>query len=212
MAPSTEQLTEDFVYAGCEHRNKEGRLTWAFVSEESCIGNEHPFKVTTQICIKCASIRVVGYRGKNHFDEIIDVHHPDHVALIIKLCNHLNEKEYFVSALKLHQAEQYIEQLKEVLRFASCPEFIIENPTFIKGKKPTDEDTQWAMQKVQEHLTYEQEWKKKLEQAEQENERMRESLELICEKLGPISGPTEDYVVTDIYKIAKRGLKKPKKH
>jgi len=43
-----------------------------------------------------------------------------------------------------------------LLRFAGVPELIIANPDFIKGKKPTDEDMEWAMQKVEEFQTYEQ--------------------------------------------------------
>lgn len=48
------------------------------------------------------------------------------------------------------------EQLKELLRFAGCPELLIENPTLIKGKKPTDEDMEWARGAIERHETFEQ--------------------------------------------------------
>lgn len=58
-------------------------------------------------------------------------------------------------ALLYQQLHSYTEKLKEVLRFADCPELIIENPDFIKGKKPTDEDMEWARAKVKEYIAVE---------------------------------------------------------
>ncbi len=37
-----------------------------------------------------------------------------------------------------------------LLRFAGCPELLIENPNLIIGKKPTDEDMEWARNKADE--------------------------------------------------------------
>lgn len=87
-------------------------------------------------------------------------------------------------ALLLQQAEKYISELKEVLRFADCPELIIDNPMFIKGKKPTDQDMEWARKKVAEYIKQEDNtWDNSLaehygepaqeESLEQENERLR---------------------------------------
>jgi len=71
------------------------------------------------------------------------------------------------------QKDEYISHLQNLLRFADCPELIIENPKFIIGKKPTDEDMEWARGKVKEYIKQE-------ESKDEQIARLRKGLEDIA--------------------------------
>jgi hypothetical protein len=56
-----------------------------------------------------------------------------------------------ISALNdnLNHAFELIEDYKRVLMLAGVPELIIENPAFIQGLPPTQEDIDWAMKCIE---------------------------------------------------------------
>lgn len=47
--------------------------------------------------------------------------------------------------------ERKIDSYKTILRIAGVPEFLIENPEFIKSIPPTEDDIEWAKNEIEKH-------------------------------------------------------------